>query len=115
MFFRVEVPGFGSFFVEAGDPGLAVSAVQQFLNRNQIRLEEGSGVSDAVEVPRDQVAGDLILNSAGFPTELQPPPPPAEAPQGPDAAGRDASRRRGVVTQSASDCWIAAASFSDQS
>ena len=79
MFFSVPVPGFGSIFVEADDSRTAIRAVQQFLSRNRIRLEEGSAVGNARVVEPDQASGELVLDSNGSPTQLEPPVEPEPA------------------------------------
>lgn len=71
MFFNVSVPGFGLIPVETNDPRVAIVAVQQFLNRNRIVLEEGTSVGAAVPVTRDQVVGDLVLDASGLPITLE--------------------------------------------
>ncbi len=71
MFFNVSVPGLGDIFVEAGNESSAVVAVQQFLNRNRIRLEDGDTVDSVSAVDGDQIADGLLLNGNGVPIPLE--------------------------------------------
>ncbi len=72
MLFRVTVPGLGPVFVEAEDSAAAIRAVRQFLNRNQIRLEEGVQIEIATPVNGDVVGIDTVLDSNGVPMNLSP-------------------------------------------
>lgn len=67
MFFSVPVLGFGAVFVDAPDSSAAVEAVQRFLNRNQVRLEEGSSIGSAIAVSKGEVNNDLLLDGNGAP------------------------------------------------
>lgn len=99
MFFSVPVPGFGSVFVEAPGADSAVAAVQQFLNRNRIPLEEGASVGIARPVEREQVVEGRLLNNSGVPATLD--QPEAAAPATVSQDGGDGARESAARPSSA--------------
>ncbi len=83
--FRVTIPGFGSVYVRTTTPSRALTGVQQFLNRNQVVVENGGGLASAVSIGNSSPpAGAIVISTTGQqisgPAFSPPPPRPVVTP-----------------------------------